>query len=556
MKNNDEELPSTDTAQIERLIERVKQGRLEPGDAQSIEKLLRLLLMIISFLQGKNSTLLKLKEFLFGARKRKSDSDKSKDSGEEKASGSGEKEPTGSSKESAYSLVSAGDSSSNRPKRRGHGRLAASDYPGAKVVKVKHEELEAGDRCPDPDCRGRLHRLINPRVKIYLTGQPTISATRYEREVLRCSHCFRPQLAPLPEGVKADEKFDETADVSIVLSKLMAAIPYYRQARMQESYGVPLPESVQFERLERVADVVLAVYLYLYRMAAQGKLYYVDDTKVTILSCLKEDQHLDEEERRATQTSGIVVKDDEGHHVQLYFSGRKHAGENLDDLLARRKPELGPPLKMSDALAANGKKKAVTIDAKCWAHVDRKFKELEEIFPVECLTVLRTIRSVYRCDHETEGMSDEQRLEYHQRKSGPLLDQMWEWMDEQFRERRVEPNSALGKALQYVRNHWQGLTTFLTVPGTPLDNNIVERALKKFVLWRKNSLFFKTEHGAAVSGILLSLIESCRLNGGNPWEYLLSMMRHPDDVRRNPAAYLPWNYPPQESGAGREATAA
>jgi transposase len=114
----------------------------------------------------------------------------------------------------------------------------------------------------------------------------------------------------------------------------------------------------------------------------------------------------------------------------------------------------------------------------------------------------------------------------------------------------------LGKALQYVRNHWQGLKTFLTVPGTPLDNNAVERALKKFVLWRKNSLFFKTEHGAAVSGIVLSLIESCRLNGGNPWEYLLRMMRHPDDVRRNPASYLPWNYARQESGAGRETTAA
>jgi transposase len=150
----------------------------------------------------------------------------------------------------------------------------------------------------------------------------------------------------------------------------------------------------------------------------------VDDTKVMILSCLKEDQELTEEEQRATQTSGILVKDDEGHQVQLYLSGRQHAGENLDDLLARRKPELGPPLKMSDALAANGKKKAETIDAKCWAHVDQKFKELEEIFPVECLIVLRTIRSVYRFDHETEGMSEEQRLEYHQRKSGPLLDQM------------------------------------------------------------------------------------------------------------------------------------
>jgi transposase len=133
-------------------------------------------------------------------------------------------------------------------------------------VKVKHEELEAGDPCPDPDCRGLLHRLVKPRVKIYLTGQPTISATRYEREVLRRSHCFQPQLAPLPEGVKADEKFDETADVSIVISKLMEATPYYRRARIQESYGVPLPESVQFERLERVANVVLAVYLYLYRL--------------------------------------------------------------------------------------------------------------------------------------------------------------------------------------------------------------------------------------------------------------------------------------------------
>jgi hypothetical protein len=82
----------------------------------------------------------------------------------------------------------------------------------------------------------------------------------------------------LPEGVKADEKFDETADVSVVMSKLMEATPYYRRARIQESYGVPLPESVQFERLERVADVVLAVYLYLYRLAAQGRLYYVDDS--------------------------------------------------------------------------------------------------------------------------------------------------------------------------------------------------------------------------------------------------------------------------------------
>jgi transposase len=556
MKDNDEELPTTDAAQIERLIERFKQGRLELGDAQLIEKLLRLLLTIISLLQGRNSTLLRLKEFLFGGKKRKPDSDKSEDSGEEQASGSKEKDSTGSPKESACRLMTEGDSETDRPKRRGHGRLPAAAYTGAKLVKLKHEEMRAGDPCTNPDCRGHLQLLSAPRIKIYLTGQPLITATRYEREDLRCSDCFSHYLAKLPDGVKEEEKFDETADVGIVLSKLMAATPYYRRARMQASCGVPLPESVQFERLESVADRVLAVYLYLYRLAADGELFHIDDTKVTILSCVEEDQHLTAEETRATQTSGIVVKDNAGHQIVLYLSGRRHAGENLDMLLGLRGPELEIPIKVSDALAANGKKKAPTIDAKCWAHVDRKLKELEEIFPVECLIVLKTIRSIYRIDHETEGMSKQKRLAYHQSMSGPLLAQLEEWIEEQFGKRRVEPNSALGKALQYIRNHWKGLTRFLSHPGIPLDNNAVERALKKFVQWRKNSLFFKTEHGAAVSGILLSLIESCRLNGGNPWEYLLVLIRHKDEARRNPAAYLPWNYPGRETGVEVRAEAA
>src|SRR5262245_19292150 len=82
----------------------------------------------------------------------------------------------------------------------------------------------------------------------------------------------------------------------------------------------------------------------------------------------------------------------------------------------------------------------------------------------------------------------------------------------------------------------------LRVLGTPIDNNEAERALKRFVLFRKNSLFYKTPHGAMIGSILMSLIESCRLNGGNPWEYLLALMRNRKRLRNNPAVYLPWNY--------------
>jgi transposase len=107
-----------------------------------------------------------------------------------------------------------------------------------------------------------------------------------------------------------------------------------------------------------------------------------------------------------------------------------------------------------------------------------------------------------------------------------------------------------------VLKHWEGLTRFLTVAGVPLDNNVAERALKRAVLLRKNALFYKNEHGASVGAILQSLIETCRLNGVSPWEYLLTLMRNRDEARANPAAYLPWSYAreePEEVGERRAA---
>jgi transposase len=83
--------------------------------------------------------------------------------------------------------------------------------------------------------------------------------------------------------------------------------------------------------------------------------------------------------------------------------------------------------------------------------------------------------------------------------------------------------------------------------GTPIDNNESERALKQFILMRKNSMFFKTEHGAAVGDVLASLIRTCRLNGVNAWAYLVTVIRNRKDARSNPDLYLPWNYKGDEA---------
>ena len=551
MKNNDD-IHSTDTNEI-RHINRVKQGELDQGDALLIEKLLSILLTIVSLLERKHTSIQRMKELLFGMKEKKRGKDEDKNRAEDGRPGADGSSQTDSPNEMASNSTCEGV---RRLKRPGHGRMAASDYPGARLVRLIHPEMAPGDPCPESGCEGHLHQLEQPNVKIYLTGQPLISATKYERPVLRCSDCFKRYVADLPEGVKEDEKFDETADVAIALYKYAGGMPFYRQARMQESCGVPLPESIQFERCEAVANAVFPVYRHLVELSADGKLFHIDDTRVRILSCYREDKDRSEKERRATHTSGIVVKDMAGRKIALYFSGRRHAGENLDDVLERRSPSLPLPIKMSDAAAVNGKKRAQTIDANCLAHGRGKFKELEEIFPVECGQVMEAIRKVYWYDDRTKGMSDQERLEYHQKHCGPVMKELREWIKGEFRDRMVEPNSSLGKAFQYMLNHFEKLTRFLSVPGTPIDNNAAERVLKRFVLFRKNSLFYKTEHGAAVGGILMSLIESCRLNSANPWEYLLTLMRNKEEARRNPAAFLPWNYPRAEGEEEAPARAA
>ena len=117
-----------------------------------------------------------------------------------------------------------------------------------------------------------------------------------------------------------------------------------------------------------------------------------------------------------------------------------------------------------------------------------------------------------------------------------------QWLDAQLKENKVEPNSGLGKAIGYMLRHWQALTLFLREPGAPLDNNLVERALKKAILHRKNSLFYKTLNGADVGDLYMSLIHTCELNDVNPFDYLTELQRHSEDLAAKPAEWMPWNY--------------
>jgi transposase len=162
----------------------------------------------------------------------------------------------------------------------------------------------------------------------------------------------------------------------------------------------------------------------------------------------------------------------------------------------------------------------------------------------ECRHVLETLREIYKNDAfaKEQGLSKDDRLTFHQQNSKPIMDAFFAWLNARLQEKRIEPNSRMGGAIKYMLKHWQALTLFLRVPGSPLDNNICERALKTPIRHRNNSLFFKTERGALVGDVFMSLIHTCRLNGVNAFEYLHAIAQYARQAAAAPKQWLPWNY--------------
>lgn len=524
-------LPAPEQAkkeEVEALIGRVRQGELRAEDRVLVERLLRLLLELVRVIEAKNVTISRLKRWLFGP-------------GSDRRSGAGEPEPGAGTEvgDEARPVAGAGKP---KAKVRGHGRLPAGAYLGAQRVECRHRELAAGSRCPGSGCGGKLHRLSEGAVFVRLVGQPLVGATRYDQEVLRCGNCQTRYVAPLPAGVAA-EKYDTTADAAMVLAKYGAGLPFHRLARMQAGFGIPLPEAVQWERAEALAQVALPVFLELEREAARASVLYQDDTGVRILKPEVKDG------RTSQQTTGLVAEVGD-HRVALYRSGADHAGENASRLLKERPVGLDPLIRMGDALAANRSPQVENVvEAVCLAHARRQFVDIEAFFPQECAVVLDALDQVYEFDRRTKKMTPAGRLAFHQEHSEPVLKALEKWIAQQFSTGQVEPNGSLGKALSYLQRHWEELTQWVRVAGAPIDNNPCERALKRPILQRKNAYFYRTSHGAAIGDLWASVLETCRLNGIPEFAYLVALGRAGRAVRAAPRDWLPWVWAARQRAA-------
>ena len=391
--------------ELESVLARVRERLGEP-DYEKLKAAIETLAYLTDLVQDREISLQRLRKILFGASTEKT------------------RQVTPAPPNTAAEQKEAAQPTAEKA-RPGHGRHGAEAFRGARKVEVAHSTLKPGDACPECQ-KGKVYLQKEPQVLVRVVGQAPLEATVYHLQNLRCNLCGEVFTAEAPPGV-GTEKYDATASSMLALLKYGSGLPFYRLENLQASLEIPLPASTQWEVVAAAAAVIQPAMEELIRQAAQGEVLHNDDTPMPVLALEREGEReaRDPPERKGVFTSGIVATQ-AGRRIALFFTGHRHAGENLASVLARRAQELGPPIQMCDALSRNLPKlpeKLEVIVSHCLAHARRRFVEVVANFPEECRHVLETLGEVYGYDAQAreQGMSAEARLHFHQEHSGPVM---------------------------------------------------------------------------------------------------------------------------------------
>jgi transposase len=226
-----------------------------------------------------------------------------------------------------------------KPMPSGHGRNRAAEFTGGPRVAVPHATLKHGDPCPA--CRkGKIYEQRQSATLVRIVGRPPLEATVFEMQRLRCNACGQIFTAATPEAAGCD-KYDATAVAMIALLKYGTGVPFKRLERLESQLAMPLPAAVQWELMALGAKLLRPVLQELMRQAAQGSVLHNDDTGIRILRLVRETG----DNRTGTFTSGIVSIVGI-YRIALFFTGPKHAGENIAEVLKRRTQDLPAPIQM------------------------------------------------------------------------------------------------------------------------------------------------------------------------------------------------------------------
>ena len=397
------------------------------------------------------------------------------------------------------------------------------------------------DRVCDCCRREQLARLGEDTTEILEKIPARLKVIRHVRPKYACRICQQVFQAPAPDLPIEKGRPGPGLLANIAVGKYCDGLPLYRQSAMLAREGVEIDRATMADWIGRVAWWCRPLAELIGVHVMTQSVLWTDDTPIRTLAPGTGKTRLARFWCYAFDPRSYAGRDAPAVAYR-YSPDRK--GERPRDHLA---PFTG--CLHADAFSgyealyrAHGSKPAQITHAACWAHARRK---LFEVFETTKSPIaedgLRRIGELYAIEGEINGMHAEQRFAARQARSKPLLSALETWYHEQ--RRRVSGKIALGKALQYALSRWPELSRFIDDGRLSIDNNLAERLLRGIAISRKNFLFLGSDTGGERAAILLTLIESAKLNGLDPEAYLrnvLARLAHGHPTSRL-AELLPWN---------------
>jgi transposase len=446
------------------------------------------------------------------------------------------------------------------PPKQGHGRNGADAFVNPPRQMHALADGVIGKTC-DACGKGPVSNYRD-KVIIRVVGQPLFEAQRHHFQQGRCRLCGAIATAEGMEPVRREGigssyiVYDWSACAMLIVMHYFAGAPFKRIEALHQSWGVPLSDANQWRVANECDDLLAPLSKALERYGIQNAISLrFDDTGSMVIELRRQIEmelrllalagESTEHVRTGINATSFYIETAKAR-VILFFTGRHHAGEMVDQLLAHRAAGGNKLIALTDAASKNfSHAHADQLEqAVCNAHCYLKFRAVKQQFPAEYAVAGEVYQKVFDNDDEAKvaGLDDHARMLYHREHSKPLMLRLWQMCRDKADAKSVEPNSALWEPISFVINQWPLLTKFYEVPGVPLDTNLVEQTLIIPVRYLAGSFAYRTQTGAEVGDRFMSLIATANANGVEPVAYLTECLRNHEDLARRPDHYLPWVY--------------
>jgi hypothetical protein len=404
------------------------------------------------------------------------------------------------------------------------------------------------------------------KVIIRVVGQSIFGAERHRFEQARCRLCGAILRADgmdllVLNGIGTSYvTYHWSACAMLIVMHYFAGAPFKRLEALHRGWGIPMPDANQWQLVDRCHDLLAPLYKAIERHGIHYAITLrIDDTGSMIVELRRQIQdeiaaiELLGESARNVRTginaTGVYLETDQVR-VVLFFTGRHHAGEIIDQLLQHRrsvaKATENKLVKVTDAASKNFDHAQADLleEAVCNAHAFLKFRAIKDAFPVEYGLAGEVYKKVFDNDDEAKarGLAPLERMHFHRSRSMPQMERLWQMCKQKLDAKLVEPHSPLWEPISFIINQWERLTRFCEVPGVPLDSNLVEQTLIIPVRYLAGSFAYKTQNGADVGDRHMSLVATANANGVEPVAYLTHCLENHRDLAERPEHYLPWAY--------------